>query len=176
MAVLIAAGAAVHLVLGGPAAPRHHPQRGSVSPVALAVPPIFHGTPLRPGNARPALLFVGGGGLRVLRVGQRAQVSLAGVWPGGAAARDPLGPDPAVQEVASVAGGVVALLSSHGPAGLADVGAVLFIPVTGAMVGAPRVIARANYLAVTPDHRGIWVEQAPALGKRAGPESGLAYR
>ena len=113
-AVLIAAGAAVHLVLGGPGPPRHPRPRHSTSPVALTVPPLFHGTPLRPGIARPALLFVGGGGLRVLSVGQRAQVSLTGVSPGGAAARDPLGPGPAVQQVAPVAGGVVALVSSHG--------------------------------------------------------------
>lgn len=174
-AVLIAAGVAVHLALGGPGHPRHSRPRRSASPVALTIPPIFHGTPWRPGIARPALLFVGGGGLRVLSVGQRAQVSLTGVWPGGAAARLPLGPGPAVQQVAPVAGGVVALVSSHGSAGLADVGAVLFIPVTGAGAGPPRVIARANYLAVTPDHRGIWVEQAgPPWGN--GPSGSPAWR
>ena len=127
--VLVAGGVAVHLALGGPGRPHHAPRR-SASPVALAVPPIFHGTPLRPGTARPALLFLGGDGLRLLSVGQRARAALADVWPG-SIARDPLGPDPAVQQVASVAGGVAALISSHGSAGLADVGAVLFIPVTG---------------------------------------------
>ncbi len=104
--------------------------------MALAVPQIFQGTPLRPGTARPALLFLGGDGLRLLSVGQRAQASLTDVWPGGIAARDPLGPDPTVQQVASVAGGAVALISSHGSAGLADVGAVLFIPVTASGAGA----------------------------------------
>ena len=171
--VLIAGGIAVHLALGGSSRPRHPAPRGSASPVALAVPPIFHGTPLRPGIAPSALLFLGGDGLRLLSVGQRAQASLTDVWPG-SIARDPLGPDPAVQQVASVAGGVVALISSHGSAGLADVGVVLFIPVTGSGAGPPRVIARANYLAVAPDHRGIWVERAgPPWGN--GPADSPAW-
>ena len=172
--VLIAGGIAIHLALGGSSRPRHPAPRGSASAVALAVPPIFQGTPLRPGVARSALLFLGGDGLRLLSVGQRGQASLRGVWPG-SIARDPLGPDPAVQQVASVAGGVVALISSHGSAGLADVGAVLFIPVTGPGAGTPRVIARANYLAVAPDHRGIWVERAgPPWGN--GPPDSPAWR
>jgi hypothetical protein len=172
--VLIAGGVAVHLALGGSGHPGHHTARRPASPVALAVPPIFHGTPLRPGTARPALLFLGGDGLRLLSVGQRARTSLADVWPGSIAARDPLGPDPAVQQVASVAGGVVALISSHGSAGLADVGAVLFIPVTGSGAGTPRVIGRANYLAVAPDQRGIWVERAgPPWGN--GPPGSPAW-
>jgi hypothetical protein len=112
--------------------------------------------------------------LRLLSVGLRAQPSLTEVWPGGIAARDPLGPDPAVQQVVSVAGGVVALISSHGSAGLADVGAVVFIPVTGTGAGAPRVIGRANYLAVAPDRRGIWVERAgPPWGN--GPAASPAW-
>ena len=173
LAVVLIAGVAVHLALGGSSRPRHHTPRGSAR-VALAVPPIFHGTPMRPGTARPALLFLGGDGLRLLSVGQRARPSLTDVWPGAVAARDPLGPDPAVQQVAAVAGGVVALISSHGSAGLADVGAVLFIPVTGSGAGAPRVIGRANYLAVAPDQRGIWVERAgPPWGN--GPASSPAW-
>jgi hypothetical protein len=172
--VLIAGGVAVHLALGGSSHPRHHAPRGSASPVALAVPPIFHGTPLRPGTARPALLFLGGDGLRLLSVGQRARDSLTDVWPGDIAARDPLGPDPAVQQVTSVAGGVVALISSHGSAGLADVGVVVFIPVTGSGAGAPRVIGQGNYLAVAPDHRSIWVERAgPPWGN--GPAASPAW-
>jgi hypothetical protein len=169
--VVIAGGVAVHLALAGSGRPRHHPPRSSASSVALAVPPIIHGTPLRPGIARSALLFLGGGGLRLLSVGQRARASLTDVWPGNVAARDPLGPDPAVQQVASVAGGVVALVSNHGSAGLADVGAVLFIPVTGSKAGPPRVIARANYLAVAPDHHGIWVERAGPPWGNGPPDS-----
>ena len=172
--VLVAGGVGVHLALGGSSRPRHHAARSSAAPVALAVPRIFQGTPLRPGAARPALLFLGGDGLRLLSVGPRARASLTEVWPGSVAARDPLGPDPAVQQVESVAGGVVALISSHGSAGLADVGVVLFIPVTGSGAGAPRVIGRANYMAVAPDHRGIWVERA-GLPWGNGPASSLAW-
>lgn len=171
---LIAGGVTIHLALGGSSRPRHHTPRSSASPLALAVPPIFHGTPLRPGDAHPALLFLGGDGLLLLNVGQRAQASLTDVWPGSIAARDPLGPDPAVQQVVSVAGGVLALISSHGSAGLADVGVVVFIPVTGSGAGAPRVIGEANYLAVAPDHRGIWVERAgPPWGN--GPSGSPAW-
>ena len=128
---------------GGSSRPRHHAPRSSASPVALAVPPIFHGTPLRPGSARPALLFLGGDGLRLLSVGQRARDPCTDVWPGSIAARDPLGPDPAVQQVAAVAGGVVALISSHGSAGLADAGGCLH-PGHRVGAGAPRVSARGT--------------------------------
>ncbi|MGH7735231.1 MAG: hypothetical protein ACREOE_16465, partial [Gemmatimonadales bacterium] len=100
--VLIAGGVAVHLALGGSSRPRHDTPRSSAPPVALAVPPIFHGPPLRPGIARPALLLLGGGGLRLLSVGQQARASLTDMWPGSVAARDPLGPDSTVQQVASV--------------------------------------------------------------------------
>jgi hypothetical protein len=172
--VLVAGGIAVHLALGGSSRPRHHAARSSVAPVALAVPRIFHGTPLRPGTARPASLVLGGDGLLLLSVGQRARASLTEVWPGSIAARDPLGPDPDVQQVESVAGGVVALISSHGSAGLADVGVVVFIPVTGSGAGAPRVIGQANYLAVAPGRRGVWVEQAgPPWGN--GPAGSPAW-
>lgn len=166
--VLIAALIAVHLAQGGSSRPRHHTARVSPSSVALAVPRIFDGTPLRPGMARPALLFLGGGGVRLLKAGGRTPASSTDIGQGPGSAADPLGPDYAVQQVASVAGGVVALLSSHGSAGLADIGNVLFIPVTASGAGAPRVIARANYMAVAPDHRSIWVEQAgPPWGNGA---------
>ena len=160
VAVLIASGIAVHLTLGGSGRPRPHAAHGSRSSVALAAPPIFHGTALRPGIARPALLFLGGGGLRLLNAGGQAPASLADVWSGAVPGHDPLGPDAAVQQVASVSGGVVALISSHGTAGLPDTGDVLFIPVGASGAGVPRVIARANYMAVAPDQRSIWVEQA----------------
>ncbi len=160
VAVLIACGIAVHLVLGGAGRPRPHAARSSPSPVALAAPRIFHGTPLRPGIARPALLFLGGGGLRLLNAGGQGPASLTDVWSGFVPAGDPLGPGAAVQQVASVSGGVVALISSHGAAGLPDTGDVLFIPVGASGAGVPRVIARANYMAVASDQRSIWVEQA----------------
>jgi hypothetical protein len=174
VAVLIAGGVAAHLVLAGSSRPGHH-SAGSFRPsVVLTAPRIFHGTPLRPGVARPALLFLGGGGLRLLDAGKQAHASLTDVWSGAGPARYPLGPDAAVQQVTSVSGGVVALVSSHGSAGLPDTGDVLFIPVSASGAGVPRVIARANYMAVAPDHRRIWVEQAgPPWGN--GPGNGPAW-
>jgi hypothetical protein len=174
VAVLITCGIAVHLVLGGSSRPRHHAAGSFRSPAALAAPPMFHGTPLRPGIARPALLFLGGGGLRLLNAGQHAPASLTDVWSGAVPAQAPLGPDAAVQQVTSVSGGVVALISSHGSAGLPDTGDVLFIPVNASGAGAPRVIARANYMAVAPDQHRIWVEQAgPPWGN--GPADSPAW-
>jgi hypothetical protein len=174
VAILIAGGIAVHLVLGVSSRPSHHAARSFRSSVALAAPPIFHGTPLRPGIAHPALLFLGGGGLRLLDAGGRAPASLTDLWSGAVPGRDPLGPGAAVQQVASVSGGVVALISGHGAAGLPDTGDVLFIPVGAAGAGVPRVIARANYMAVAPDQRRIWVEQAgPPWGN--GPAGSPAW-
>ena len=129
---------------------------------------------MRPGIARPALLFLGGGGLRLLNAGGQAPASLTDVWSGAVSGRDPLGPDAAVQQVASVSGGVVALISGHGAAGLPDTGDVLFIPVSASGAGVPRVIARANYMAVAPGQRRIWVEQAgPPWGN--GPADSPAW-
>jgi hypothetical protein len=112
VAVLIVGGVAVHLVVGGSSRPRHHATGNFRSSVVLAAPRIFHGTPLRPGIARPALLFLGGGGLRLLNAGEQAPASLTDVWSGAVPASDPLGPDAAVQQVTSVSGGVVALSGS----------------------------------------------------------------
>src|ERR1700722_7080076 len=70
--VLVAGGVAVHLGLGGSSRPRHHAPRSSATPVALAVPQIFHGTPLRPGTARAAFLVLGLGGLLLVSVGPDA--------------------------------------------------------------------------------------------------------
>ena len=170
-AVLIAGGIAFRLISGpsGAGPPRNpRPRRPRWRwPYRRS----FTGRPCGRVSRASALLFLGGDGLRLLSVGQRAQVSLTDAWPGARIARDPLGPDPAVQQVASVAGGVVALISSHGSAGLADVGVVLFIPVTGSGAGPPRVIARANYLALAPDHRGLWVEQAGPPGATGRADS-----
>jgi len=79
-----------------------------------------------------------------------------------------------VRQIISVAGGIVAVLAGDGPAGLPDIGDVLFIPVSGSRTGAARVIARANYMAVAPNHRHIWVEQAgPPWGN--GPADSPAW-
>jgi len=161
-AALIAGGIAFHLISGpsGPAPPRK-PQ-ASPSPVALAAPSILHGTPLRPGDAPGTLLFLGGEELRLLSVREQAPTSVTSVLPDAGNAQNPLGPDPAVQQIISVADGVVVLIYSHGPAGLPDIGDVLFVPVDASGAGPPRLIARANFMALAPNHRDIWVEQAGA--------------
>ena len=98
---------------------------------------MLHGTPLRPGGAPGTLLFLGGEDLQLLTVRERAPASLTSVLPDAADAQDPLGPDPAVQQVISVAGGVVALIYSHGQADLPDVGDVLFVPVDASRAAFP---------------------------------------
>jgi hypothetical protein len=174
VAVLIAGGVAGHLIQGGSSRPPQHKAQGPVSSAALAAPLMLHGTPLRPGVAPGTFLFLGGGGLRLLHLEDPARASLTRVSPGGNRARNPLGPDAAVQQITSAAGGVFALISGHGSGGLRDIGDVLFIPVGAAGAGAPRLIARANYMALAPDHRGIWVEQAsPPWGN--GPSGSPAW-
>ena len=120
------------------------------------------------------MLFLGGQELRVLEIREQAGTALASVVPATGDAHDPLGPDPAVQQIISVAGGVVALLLSHGQAGLPDIGNVVFIPVSASGTGAPHIIARANYMALAPDHRDVWVEQAgPPWGNGRGSPAWL---
>jgi hypothetical protein len=69
---------------------------------------------------------------------------------------------------------VVALISSPGQAGLRDTGDVVFVPVSAAGAGTARIIAQANYLALAPDQRDIWVEQAgPPWGN--GPAASPAW-
>ena len=166
-AVLLAGGVAVHLILGGSGQP-HHRAQGPQSSAALAAPTMLRGTPLQPGAAPSTLLFLGGDELQLLNVRDQAPTPLTDVLQG-ARQGYPLGPDPAVQQITSAAGGVVALISSHGAAGLPDIGDVLFIPVNASGAGVPRIIARANYMAVAPNHRDIWVQQAgPPWGNGPG--------
>ncbi len=161
-AALIAGGIAFHLISGPSGPPPPRKPQASPSPVALAVPSILHGTPLRPGGAPGTLLFLGGEELRLLNVREQAPTSLTSVLPDAGNAQNPLGPDPAVQQIISVADGVVVLIYSHGSAGLPDIGDVLFVPVDASGAGPPRIIARANFMALAPNHRDIWVEQAGA--------------
>ncbi len=111
----------------------------------------------------------------MLRIrGQAPAAPLASVLPTAGHTNDPLGPDPAVQQIISAAGGVVALILSHGQAGLPDIGDVVFIPAGASGPGTPRIIARANYMALAPDHRDVWVEQAgPPYGN--GPAGSPAW-
>ena len=172
-AALIAGGIAFHLILGGSGHPPRKAQ-GSPPSVALAAPSMLHGTPLQPGAAPRTVLFLGGEDLRRLNVRDRAPASLAGVVLGAGGARTTLGPDPAVQQITSAVGGVVALILSHGSAGLPDIGDVLFVPVSASGTGTPRIIARANYMALAPNRRDIWVEQAgPPWGN--GPAGSPAW-
>ena len=158
-AALVAGGIAVHVLQGGPARTPHHAQR-IASAVVLAAPTMLHGKPLRPGGAPSTALFLGGSDLRILNGRGQGPASPTAVPLGAAGAGNQLGPDPAVQQITSVTGGVAALVFDHGAAGLPDVGDVLFVPAGASGAGSPRLIARANYMAVAPDHRGIWVEQA----------------
>ena len=169
-AVLIAGWITFHLTLGGPGRPPHRTPQGSPSAAALLAPAMLHGTPWRPGGAPGTVLFLGGEQLRILNVPRQGLTSFTGVPLGAGGPGDPLGPDPAVQQINSVAGGVVVLVSGHGSAGLPDIGDVLFVPVSASEAGPPRLIARANYMAVAPNRREIWVEQAaPPWGN--GPAS-----
>ena len=171
--VLFAGAIAFHLISGHSGAVLPKP-RPSPSPVALQAPSMLHGTPLRAGDAPGTLLFLGGADLRLLTVRAKAPVSATSVLPVAGDATDPLGPDPAVRQIISVTGGVVALVYGYGSAGLPDIGDVLFVPVDAAGAGAPRLIARANYMALAPDGRDVWVEQAgPPWGN--GPAGSPAW-
>jgi hypothetical protein len=176
-AVLVACGVALYAISTHPGQlPAPEP---SPSPVALSAPQMLHGTPLRPGGAPGTLLFLGGQNLQVLNVREQAPATLATLLlnsmpPTDANTNDPLGPGAAVQQIGSVNGGVVALIDSQGPAGLPDIGDVMYIPVGAHGLGTPRLVARANYMAVAPDHSAVWVEQA-GLPWGNGPASSPAW-
>ena len=176
-AVLIAGGIAFHLISGpSGSVPPRKPQ-ASPSSVALAAPSMLHGTPVRPGGAPGTLLFLGGEELRLLTVREQAPTSLASVLPDAGDARNPLGPDPAVQQIISVAGGVVALIYSHGSADLPDIGDVLFVPVDARGAGPPahHRPGELHGASAEPSRclgRAGWA----AVGQRAGRQPGLACR
>jgi hypothetical protein len=148
---------------------------GQLSPpnAAAAEPPTV---PVMPGGARLRLdaslgtLLLGvPGELRLLNAGDQASAALG--WANrllGVTGSSRLGPSPAVRQIVSASGGVVALLGSDAGGGYPAIGAVFFIPVTSRGAAAPRLIAWASYLAVAPNHRDIWVERAGASPGR-GP-------
>jgi hypothetical protein len=173
-ALLVAGGVAFHLTSGPARSRPPGPPPASPRPAVLAAPAMLHGTPVNPGGAPGTLLVLGGQDLRLLNVRARTTTSLASVPPAAGDNPSPLGPDPAVQQIISVPGGVVALVYGLGAGDLPDVGDVLFVPVGARGAGSPRVIARANYMALAPDHRDVWVEQAgPPLGH--GPAGSPAW-
>jgi hypothetical protein len=128
-----------------------------------AVPAMLGGVPLRLDASLGTLLLGGPGELRLLNADDQATAALG--WANGllgVSGSSRLGPSPAVRQIASVSGGVVALLGSEAAEGYPAIGAVFFIPVTSRGAASPRLIARASYLAVAPNQRDIWVEQASA--------------
>ena len=187
--VLVAGGIAFRLSAdsSGPVPPPK--PSASPSPVALAVPSMLHGTPLRPGGAPEEAVSFGLvnrmvadeeidswpiGTPFVLTVRPQPPTASASAFPDTGGTRDPLGPGVPVQQVIAVAGGVVALVDLLGPGDLPDVGDVLFVPVSARGAGQPRIIARANYMVAAPDGRDVWVEQAgPPWGN--GPAGSPAW-
>jgi hypothetical protein len=125
----------------------------------------------QPGQPPGTLLLGGPGELRLLGAGDQAPAALG--WANGllgVSGPSRLGPGPAVRQIASVSGGVVALLGSDAAGGYPGTGAVFFIPVTSRGAAAPRLIARASYLAVALNQRDIWVERA-SVPPGGGPGS-----
>jgi hypothetical protein len=171
-AALAGGGIAAHIILGGSARTPHHPARRPPPSLTVAAPAMLHGTPLRAAAAPATLLFVGGNDLRLLNARSPAPTPVASAPPGDAS--NPLGPVAVVRQIVSVAGGIVAVLAGNGPAGLPLVGDVLFVPTSGSRAGAARLIARANYVAVAPGGRDIWVEQA-GLPHGDGPAASPAW-
>jgi hypothetical protein len=174
VALALIGGVAIHLILGGAGRPAHRKAQRSLLTVTVAAPAMLRGIPLRPGAAPAGLLFLGGNTLRTLAVRERAPARPARMLPEVAAAGDPLGPAPVVRQIISVAGGVIVVLAGDGSAGLPDIGNVLFIPAGASGAGTARVIARANYVALAPNHRDVWVEQAGAPWGN-GPASSPAW-
>jgi hypothetical protein len=153
---LIGAGVAVGLRAGDLKPPTTARQSQSVAT-------MLSGVPFRPDGRLGPLLLGGPAGVRLLKVG--GGVSGAVDWVHDlrvVIASTVLGPNATVAEIASASGGVVALLGNDPTIGDSAAGYVLFIPVTSRGAGVPRVIAEANYLAVAPNQRDIWVEQLTA--------------
>jgi hypothetical protein len=161
---LICAGIALGLVQTG------QPRPTTAAGQTQAIAAILHGAPLRPGPRLGALLLGGPGELRLLKLSNRVPATLGrthgapgAIWSG------PLGSRATVPEIASVSGGVVVLLSDDAVTGYPAIADVFFVAVTSRGLAAPRLIARANYLAVAPNRRDIWVEQTGApLGRKPG--------
>ena len=158
-AVLLVAGSLGFRLISARSGGHHpHPRHSASAALSLPLRPILRGAPLASGEAASAVLFLGGQDLR--RVAIEPQRPSSAAAPVAASTGLPLGPGPAVQQIAPVSGGVVALLTGHGSGGLRDVGAVIFVPADLPGPAEPRVIARANYIAAAPDGNSVWVQQA----------------
>ena len=166
--LLIGGGITVGVLLAARPAPRPHagPTHAAHRQVAHA---ILHGSRAGPDVAPGTVLLLAGADLRKLGVTGRAPVRLR--WPAavhGLPGQGSLGSNPAEQVVEPVSGGFVALLANGTGCCRPAVGDLFFIPVTARGVAAPRLIAHANYLAVAPGGRDIWVQQASPRGHRPG--------
>jgi hypothetical protein len=155
---LVGAAVAVGLQFTGRPGP---PVRPAADTRAGSMPVLLRGAPLRPDLSLGTLLIGGPGELRLLTAVDRLAGSHGWV---NASLRLPgrLGSSPAVRQIASVHGGVVALLGNGVARADPAVGEVYFIPVGSQGEAAPRVIGRANYLAVAVNQHDIWLERASA--------------
>ena len=77
-------------------------------------------------------------------------------------------PSNSAVQIEPVTGGFVVLLASEAGSAFPAVGDVFFIPAAARSVAAARLIAHANYLAVAPNGRDIWVQQASPPGHLPG--------
>jgi hypothetical protein len=181
---LVAAAAAVALIGAGitlgvrltgqpsPASPPSPPDARSAAGQPQTVPAMLDGVRLRLQASLGTLLLGGPGELRLLNAGGQAPGGQAPATLGwangllGVSGSNRLRPSPTVWQIAPVSGGAVALLGSDATGVYPGIGAVFFIPVTSRGAAAPRsprsprLIAWASYLAVAPNQRDVWVEQA----------------
>jgi hypothetical protein len=164
---LICAGIRLGLVLSG------QPQPPTAATQAQTKAAMLRGAPLRPDPRLGALVLGGSAELRLLNVsnGVSGTLGWAHELPG-VTGPSVIGPRVTVQEIASVSGGVVVLLSGYALTGYQGTGDAFFVPVTTRGIGTPRLIAQANYLAVALNRRDIWVEQA---GAQPGGGAGRAW-
>ncbi len=162
--VLLAGQPAAHPHAGRPPAGRSPAGRSPAGPAQVAHP-ILHGQPPGPGAGPGTVLLVAGQDLRLFSGTGRAPGRLR--WAGFAPGAGPLGPNTAVQ-TEPVAGGFVVLVASETGSAFPAIGEVLFIPYTARGIAAARLIAYANYLAVAPNGRDIWIQRASPPGHLPG--------
>jgi hypothetical protein len=157
---LICGGITLGLLLSG----RPQPLARVAQQQAMAV--LLRGAPFHPDPQVGTLLLGSGAELRLLNVRGDVPGPLSLAPDMTAAGQASIGSS-AIREIAPVAGGVAVLLGGEANTGQPAIGDVFFIPLTSRGAGAPRLIARANYLAVALNQRGIWVEQAGEPSGRA---------
>jgi hypothetical protein len=153
VAALICGGITLGLLLSG----RPQPLAGAAQEQTTAV--LLRGAPFHPDPQLGAPLLGSGAELRLLNVRGGVPGPLSLAHDVTTAGQHSIGPS-AIREIASVSGGVAVLLGDEANTGQPAIGYVFFIPLTSRGTGTPRLIARANYMAIAPNQRDIWVEQA----------------